>query len=216
MVHGAGARLAGRWAEHDPRRRRRRDPARPQGRRVRARRRRPRSRGRRLGGVPHRARAAPALAGRGPAALDANRGGHQGRHRGDDDRRSPSLPARRDRRSALPGHQRQRLRDEVEVRQPLRVPALADRRHQPGDRRHDRRQGRGRVRLRRRRQGVRRVTPRPGRARDRGRDRPDLRAAGRDAGLPGGDARGRRRDRRHLHHRDRQQATSSAPTTWRG
>ena len=38
-----------------------------------------------------------ALAGRGPAALDANRGGHQGRHRGDDDRRSPSLPARRDR-----------------------------------------------------------------------------------------------------------------------
>ena len=84
-------------------------------------------------------------------------GGHQGRHRGDDDRRSPPLPARRDRRSALPGHQRQRLGDEVEVRQPLRLPALADRRHQPRDRRHDRRQGRGRVRLRRRRQGLRRV-----------------------------------------------------------
>ena len=40
---------------------------------------------------------------------------------------------------------------------------------------------------------------------DRHRDRPDLRAAGGDGGLPGRDARGRRRDRRHLHHRDRQQ-----------
>ena len=40
---------------------------------------------------------------------------------------------------------------------------------------------------------------------DRHRDRPDLRAPGRDAGLPGRDARGRRRDGRHLHHDDRQQ-----------
>ena len=37
------------------------------------------------------------------------------------------------------------------------------------------------------------------------RDRPDLRAAGGDAGLPGADARGRDRDRRRLHHDDRQQ-----------
>ena len=76
-----------------------------------------------------------------------------------------------------------------------------------GDRRADRRQGRGRLRLRRRRQGLRRVAARPGRARDRHRDRPDLRAAGGDGRLPGRDARGRRRDRRHLHHRDRQPAT---------
>ena len=34
------------------------------------------------------------------------------------------------------------------------------------------------------------------------RDRPDLRAPGRDGRLPGADARGRRRDGGHLHHRD--------------
>ena len=67
------------------------------------------------------------------------------------------------------------------------------------------RQGRRDLRLRRRRQGLRRVAARPGRARDRDRDRPDLRAPGGDGGLPGPDARGRRRDRRHLHHGDRQQ-----------
>ena len=54
-----------------------------------------------------------------------------GRHRGDDDRRPPPLPVRRDRRPAVPGDQRQRLGDQVEVRQPLRLPALADRRDQP-------------------------------------------------------------------------------------
>ena len=41
------------------------------------------------------------------------------------------------------------------------------------------------VRLRRRRQGLRRVAARPGRPGDRHRDRPDLRAAGRDGRLPG-------------------------------
>ena len=60
------------------------------------------------------------------------------------------------------------------------------------------------LRLRRRRQGLRRVAARPGRARDRDRDRPDLRAAGGDARLPGDHARGRRRDGRHLHQRHRQ------------
>ena len=61
------------------------------------------------------------------------------------------------------------------------------------------------LRLRRRRQGLRRVAARPGRPRDRHRDRPDLRPAGGDGGLRGADARGRRRDRRHLRHRHRQQ-----------
>ena len=42
-----------------------------------------------------------------------------------------------------------------------------------------------RLRLRRRRQGLRRVAARPGRARRRHRDRPDLRAAGADGGLRG-------------------------------
>ena len=40
--------------------------------------------------------------------------------------------------------------------------------------------------------------------RHRHRDRPDLRAAGGDGRLPGHHARRRRRDRGHLHHRDRQ------------
>ena len=52
-----------------------------------------------------------------------------------------------------------------QVRQQVRQPPLADRRHQPRHRRADRRQGRGRLRLRRRRQGLRRVAARPGRPR---------------------------------------------------
>ena len=58
--------------------------------------------------------------------------------------------------------------------------------------------------LRRRRQGLRAVAARPGRPRDRHRDRPDQRAAGGDGGLPGHDSRGRRVDRRHLRHGHRQ------------
>ena len=142
---------------------------------------------------------------RGPAALDQRRRGHPGRHRGDDDRRPPPLPAGRDRRPALPGDQRQRLGHQVEVRQPLRLPPLAGRRHQPRHRRDDRRQGRRDLRLRRRRQGLRLLAARPGRPRDRHRDRPDLRPAGGDGGLRGAHARRRGRDGRHLRHRHRQQ-----------
>ena len=139
-----------------------------------------------------------------PRQVDADRRGHQRRHRGDDDRRHAALRDAEGRQAALPGDQRQRLGDEVEVRQHLRLPPLADRRDQPRDRRDDRRQGRRRPRLRRRRQGLRGVAARPGRPGQGHRDRPDLRAPGGDAGLRGRDARGRRRDRRHLHHRDRQ------------
>ena len=107
------------------------------------------------------------------------------------------------RHAALPGDQRQRLGDQEQVRQQVRLPPLAHRRHQPRHRRADRRQGRGRLRLRRRGQGLRRVAARPGRPGHRHRGRPDLRAAGGDGRLPGRHARRRRRDRRHLHHRDR-------------
>ena len=123
---------------------------------------------------------APAgLARRGPAEVDPGRGRHQGRHRGDHHRRPPPLPDAGDRRPAVPGDQRQRLGHEVEVRQPLRLPPLARRRHQPRRRRHARRQALRRRRLRRRRQGLGRVAARPGRPRRRHRDRPDLRAPGR-------------------------------------
>ena len=131
--------------------------------------------------------------------------GHPGRHRRDHDRCAPAVPDDRGGLAAVPGHQRQRLGDQVEVRQPLRLPALTRRRHLPRDRRDDRGQGHGGLRLRRRRQGLRPVAAGPGRARGHHRDRPDLRAAGGDGGLPGHDARGRRRDRRPLRHRDRQQ-----------
>ena len=59
-------------------------------------------------------------------------------------------------RAALPGHQRERLRDQVEVRQQVRLPAFAGGRDQPRHRRAHWRQGGGRLRLRRCRQGLRR------------------------------------------------------------
>ena len=76
------------------------------------------------------------------------------RLRGDDHRRASPLPDAQGRPLAVPRDQRQRLGHQVEVRQPLRLPRIAGRRHQARDRRDVRRQGRGRRRLRRRRQGL--------------------------------------------------------------
>ncbi len=131
--------------------------------------------------------------------------GYQGRHRGDHHRRPPALPDARERRAAVPGHQRQRLCHQVEVRQPLRLPPQPHRRHQPRHRRDAGWQGRRRRRLRRGRQGLRPVPAWPGLPRDHRRGRPDLRPAGRHGGLRGHDHRVRARQRRHLHHRHRQQ-----------
>ena len=47
-------------------------------------------------------------------------------------------------------------------------------------------------------------------------DRPDLRAAGGDGGLPGRHPRRRRRDGGHLHHRHRQLQHHHRRRTWRG
>ena len=186
VVHRGRPALAGRRrAQHDPRRRRRRHPAGPSGRRVRARRHGPRARPRGLRGVrpdPGHPQPHPS---RGRQAVDPDRRGDQGRHRGDHHRRPPPLPAPRGGHAALPGHQRQRLGHQVQVRQPLRLPPLAHRRHLPGHRRDDRRQGGRGVRLRRRRQGLRPVAAGPGRPGDHHRDRPHLRPAGRHGGLPG-------------------------------
>ena len=81
--------------------------------------------------------------------------GHPRPVRRDDHRRPPPLPDARARRAEGPGDQRQRLGHQEQVRQPLRLPRVAGRRHQAGHRRDGRRQGRRRLRLRRRRQGLR-------------------------------------------------------------
>ena len=127
-----------------------------------------------------------------------------GRHRGDHDRRAAAVPVRRGGRAVVPGHQRQRLGDQVQVRQQVRHPALADRRHQPRHRRADRRQGRSGVRLRRCRQGLRGGVEGSGRAGRGHRDRPDQRTAGADGRLRGQDGRRGHRLGRHRDHRDRQ------------
>jgi hypothetical protein len=123
---------------------------------------------------------------------------HQGcrRHQGVRKRRRPgaSLYEMMNAGAAVPGDQRQRLGHQVEVRQPLRLPPLADGRHPARERRDARRQGCGRARLRRRGQGLRAGVQGPGRARHHHGNRSDLRAAGGDGRLPGHDARRRRRD----------------------
>ena len=90
-------------------------------------------------------------AGAGQVACDGRRAARGfGR---DHHRRTPALSDDGARRTALPGHQRQRLGDEVEVRQPVRLSGVAGRRHQTGYGRHDcRKSGRG-LRLRRRGEG---------------------------------------------------------------
>ena len=216
VVHRADDDVAGRRrGEHDPRRRRRRHAAAAQGRRVREGRRGARPDERVEPRAGDRPRPAAALAEGRPDEVDAHGGVDQGRHRGDHHRRQAAVQDARRRRAAVPGDQRQRLGDQVEVRQPLRLPPLAGRRAVPGDRRDARRQGRRRRRLRRRRQGLRPEPARPGLPGHRHRDRPDQRPAGGDGGLPGDDARRRRRHRRRVRVGAPATPTSSRPSTWR-
>ena len=212
----AGGRHGQHGPEHDPRRRWRRHAARAQGRRVRARRCRARPVDRRQRRVRGRPRSAPRRARRRRPSLAPHGGGPARRDRGDHHRRAPPLPDDGERLAAVPRHQRQRLGDEEQVRQPVRLPPLAGRRHLPRHRRDARGQGHGGLRIRRRRQGLRAVAARSGRACHRHRDRPDLRAAGGDGGLRGHHARGRRRDRRPVRHDDRQHERDHASTPWRG
>ena len=132
VVHRAGAQLARRRRpEHDPRRRRRRHAARAQGRRVREGRRRAGPRLDRLRGVQGHPRRCSAHARRGPAALDRIGEGIQGVTEETTTGVHRLYEMQRGRHAAVPGDQRQRLGDQVEVRQPLRLPPLAGRRHQP-------------------------------------------------------------------------------------
>ena len=98
------------------------------------------------------------------------------------------------RQAPVAGDQRQRLGHQVEVRQSLRLPRIAGRRHPPRHRRDDGRQGRDGRGLRRRRQGLGRLAAQRRLPRDGLRGRSDLRAAGGDGRLRSHDD-GRRRAR---------------------
>ena len=139
-----------------------------------------------------------------PGWYSQHRQGHQGRHRRDHHRRAPPLPDAQGGAAAVPGDQRQRLGHQVEVRQHLRLPRVAGRRHQARHRRDGGGQGRRGRGLRRGRQGLGAGAARPVGPGLGHRDRPDLRAAGGDGRLPGRDDGLRRRQGRHLRHRHRQ------------
>ena len=94
--------------------------------------------------------------------MDAAREDDPRRQRGNDDGRAPAVSDDGSRHAALPRDQRQRLGDQEQVRQHLRLPAFAARRPGARDRRHAGRQGRRRVRLRRGRQGLRAGAAWPG------------------------------------------------------
>ena len=143
--------------------------------------------------------------------LQPHRQEHRRRLRGNHHRRQTPLRTGQGRQPALPGHQRQRLRHQEQVRQPLRLPRIADRRHQARHRRHDLRQESGRVRLRRRGQGLRPGLPRLRRHRLRHRDRSDLRPASLHGRLPGRDHGRRLQVRRHLRHHHRQRRCHHPP-----
>ena len=175
--------------EPDPGRRRGRHHAGAPGRAVRGRRRGAGPRGRGKPRARHRAGDPAGRPGQGPGQVHAHRRTHPGRQRGNHHRGPAAEPDGRRGHAALPGDQRQRLGHQVQVRQQVRHPALAARRDHARHRRADRRQGRGHLRLRGRGQGRRGGHARAGGAGHRHRDRPDLRAAGRDGRLPGGEAR---------------------------
>ena len=123
---------------------------------------------------------------------------------GDDHRRPSSLRDGEGRAAAVPRDQRQRLGDEVEVRQCLRLPRVARRRHQASHRRDGRGQDRRRRGLRRGGKGLGAGAARTPGAGLGDRDRPDLRAAGGDGRLPRGDDGRRGGPGRHLRLRDGQ------------
>ena len=143
---------------------------------------------------------------RGPRPLDRHRQRHQGGHRGDDHRRAPPLRDAAQRASSCS------RRSTSTTRSPSRSSTTST---AAGTRSVD---------------GINRATDvliggkvavvcgygdvgkgcaeslrGPGRPRGRHRDRPDLRPAGGDGGLPGGHPRRRGGPRRHLRHRHRQQ-----------
>ena len=147
--------------------------------------------------------------------LLAHQGRHQGRHRGNDDRRQAPLPDAQGRPTRVPGDQRQRLGHQEQVRQPLRLPRVAGRRHQARDRRDDRRQGRAWSRATATSaRAARRRCARCRRTVLDHRDRPDLRAAGGDGRLSQWSTMDDACDRRTSSSPPPATSTSSRASTW--
>ena len=145
---------AGRPRQHDPRRRRRRHAA-PPPRRARPRRTpsvvaQPTSEEETVLFAAIKAKLA-----KDPAWYSTRLAQGPGRDRRDHHGRQAPLPDGQGGPPQVPRHQRQRLGHQEQVRQPLRLPRVAGRRHQARHRRDGGRQGRGRLRLRRRGQGQR-------------------------------------------------------------
>ncbi len=137
-IHPPHFRMARRARQHDPGRRRRRHPAAAPGhpRRVRSLlHRQPHLRGRARAVRLHQGQA-----GDFPRLVLRPHPAHQGRDRGNHHRRAPPVPDGRGRPPEVPGHQRQRLGHQVQVRQPVRLPRIPAGRHQARHRRDDRRQ----------------------------------------------------------------------------
>ena len=89
------------------------------------------------------------------------------RERRDHDRRASALRDAERGQTSLAGDQRQRFGHQVEIRQSVRLPRIARRRHSPRHRRDDGRQSRDGRRLRRRRQRLSRVAAQRRLPRDR-------------------------------------------------
>ena len=142
------------------------------------------------------------------------RPGHSRRERGDDDGRAPAVSDEEEGDTAVPRHQRQQLGDQEQVRQHLRMPSLAAGRPGARDRRHARRQGRVRRRLRRSRQGLRAGAPRPGLPCRRHRNRSDCAL---QAAMEGYEVNTLENvvDRWTSSSRRPATSTSSPPSTWR-
>ena len=126
------------------------------------------------------------------------------RFRRDHHRRASPVQDAGSGQAAGAGHQRERFGDQIEVRQPLRLPRIAGGRHQARHRRDGGGQSGGGVRLRRRGQGLGAFAARHGRARGGDRDRSHQRAAGGHGRLRSDHHRRHARPRRYLRHLHRQ------------
>ncbi len=103
---------------------------------------------------------------------------HQGRKRGNDDRRPPPVSHGEEGLASLPGVQRERLGHQEQIRQHLRLPAFARGRNPEGDGRHALGKARLGLRLWRRRKGLRPGALRAALPGGGDRDRSHLRAPG--------------------------------------